>query len=54
MSREMGEVIVTKNEDGTGTITAIATDGTTKTERFDAFTPEAQATEKAIQRVQDA
>ena len=56
MSKEIEQVIDTKNEDGTGTITVIATDGTSKSERYDSYysNSQAEATEKATQRVQNS
>jgi glutamate racemase len=56
MSKEIEQVIDTKNEDGTGTVTVIATDGTTKSERYDSYysNSQAEAVEKATQRVQSA
>ena len=56
MAKEIDQVIVNKNEDGTGTVTVIATDGTTKSEKFDSYysNSQAEATEAATQRVQNA
>ena len=56
MSKEIEQVIDTKNENRTGTVTVIATDGTSKSERYDSYysNSQAEATERATQRVQDA
>jgi len=43
MSEEIEQVIDTKNEDGTGTVTVIATDGTSKSERYDSYYSNSQA-----------
>ena len=56
MSKEIEQIIDTKNDDGTGTVTVIATDGTTKSERYDSYysNSQAEATERATQRVQNS
>jgi hypothetical protein len=55
-AKEIGQIIVNRDEDGKGTVTVIASDGTTKSEQFDSYysNSQAEATEKATQRVQDA
>ena len=59
MSKEIDQIIDQKNDDGSGMITVIATDGTSKSERYDndngywGTTSKASATETATQRVQN-
>ena len=56
VSKEIEQIIVTKDDDRNGTVTVISTDGTSKSEPFDPYysNSQAEATERATQRVQNS